>query len=58
MIEMDSEGKRSPESVRNRGLSLETAAATIRVESSMVWKDDIGYSAWMVTRLVLCSLGR
>ena len=58
MIEMDSEGKRSLESVRNRGLSLETAAATIRVESSMVWNHDIGYSTWMVTRLVLCSLGR
>lgn len=58
MIEMYSEGKRSPESVRNRGLSLETAAAAIRVETSMVWKDDIGYSAWMVTKLVFCGLGR
>ena len=33
---MNSEGKRSPEAVRKRGLSLETAPAAIRVKRYVV----------------------
>ena len=40
---MNSEGKRSPEAVRIRGLSLKTTAPAIRMKHDMVWNSGVGY---------------
>lgn len=54
---MDSEGRISLEAVRNEDPPPETAAVAIRADRYMVWDDDVGYSAWMVTKMLFCGQG-